>query len=477
MQDSRFSATKYYLFKKHWATTRKVISFLAVILLALAGTRFLSMVPGITPPALNAFFILVLAGGLWITEAIPPFAVSLLIIGFCIYFLDNRSPTSVSADWEEYVNTWSSPVIWIFMGGFFLATGAQLTGFDRKFSQFVLTRFGSAPYSILLGSMLSTAVLSMFMSNTATTAMMLTLVMPLIRQLEKDEPLRKAMLIGIAAAGTMGGMGTIIGTPPNAIAVGIIQNHGLDFGFVDWMLIGAPMALLLTVGTWYLIRIKYKTRIEKLDVQAMVKEPADTEEAGNAAAQHTFVNRVVVVGTFCVTIGLWLSSAFHGLPVAVVAFIPIVVFTVSGVVRPDDVKTLPWDTLILVAGGLTLGTAIQNTGLAELLVNKLPLHFNLFVILLIMGYATSLGSNVMSNTAAASIIIPIGVALMPTAVVTIALGIALSASTALFLPISTPPNAIAFSTGYIKQADFRYLGIIIGGIVPFFIQLVLILSL
>ncbi|MEM6841989.1 MAG: DASS family sodium-coupled anion symporter [Bacteroidota bacterium] len=465
MADSRFAALRFL--QKKWPLIQKVSFFLAVILVALFLTQVLRS-DEMSTPAVNALFLLLLAAGLWISEAIPPFAVSILVIGYSMYFLDSIDLSVVSKDWERYVSTWSSPIIWILIGGFFLAIGAQVTAFDRKFSRFVLHYFGNRPYNILLGCMLVTGILSMFMSNTATTAMMVAILTPIIQQIDRRDPLAKAVFLGVAGAATVGGMGTVIGSPPNAIALGIIQNQGLSFGFSQWMLVGVPVAIVSILVIWVVLKNYHKTQYDHLELQIGAAAPTISQRT-----QYRY--RVIVVVTFTLTIGLWLTSTLHSIPVAVVSFLPIVSFTVTGVVRAEDLRLLPWDTLILVAGGLTLGMVISDTGLANHIVSGIPIFEDVVVMLLIMGWLTTFLSNIMSNTAAASILIPVGSSFLPEHSLSISLVIGLSASTALFLPISTPPNAIAFSTGYLKQSDFRLLGLLMGLGGPVLISLIVML--
>ncbi len=466
MADSRFYAIRLFIRKK-WPLGYNLTLFLAVIALAWL-LSYLAKGEGIADQTANALFLLVLAAGLWISEAIPPFAVSILVIGFAIYFLDDSHWSVISDDWEKYLGTWSSPVIWILLGGFFLAMGAQITQFDKKFSRLILTKFGTTPNRLLLGCMLTTGLLSMFMSNTATTSMMIAIVIPIIKKLDQDDPFLKSMLLGVAIAATIGGMGTVIGSPPNAIALGIIQNAGVEFDFFSWMMFGMPLALFLIFLSWlFLIRF-YKTEIKSLTLN-------QEDEAGPYPNRNTFRNRLLVVITFIVTIGLWITSSWHNIPVAVVSFIPVLTLTVGGVVYGEDMRLLPWDTLILVAGGLTLGLVITDSNLDQYLVTKIPVFHNVVVLAAVLGFLTSLLSNIMSNTAAASILIPLGASLLPDYVLEISLVIGLSASTAMFLPISTPPNAIAFSYGYLRQADFRPIGITQALIGPAIILLAVIL--
>ena len=468
MADSRFYALRLFIRKK-WPLGYNLTLFLGAFALAW-GISYLGKADGLPDPTVNALFLLVLAAGLWISEAIPPFAVSILVIGFSIYFLDDGQWFIISEDWEKYLGTWSSPIIWILLGGFFLAIGAQITQFDKKFSKLILSKFGSTPNRLLLGCMITTGVLSMFMSNTATTSMMIAIIIPIIRQMKPGDPFVKAMFLGVATAATLGGMGTVIGSPPNAIAIGIIQNAGHNLDFFSWMLIGAPLAIVLIVISWALLIRLFKTSMPNLSVE-------ENDEPGNYPNRNTFGNRMLVVITFIVTISLWITSSLHDIPIAVISFIPIFSFTVGGIIYGEDLKLLPWDTLILVAGGLTLGMVINDSGLDDYLIQKIPVFSNPYSMLIVLALLTTSLSNIMSNTAAASILIPLGVSLLPDQALSVGLILGLSASTALFLPISTPPNAIAFSYGYLKQSDFRIMGIIMGILGPAVIMLVVYLTL
>ncbi len=465
--DSR-AASYRYMKKMKWPVTRNLTTLVLIILGAAGFVEFFAP-EELALSARHALFILIVAAALWISESIPPFAVSFLIIGLAVFFLESPAPLDITDDWEKYVNTWSSPVIWILLGGFILAIGAQITKFDRKFSGVVIQRFGNKPYNLLLGIMLTTGVLSMFISNTATTAMMLTIIMPFAKQYGKKEPIVKAMLLGVAAAATLGGIGTVIGSSPNAIALGILQSYGYEFSFVDWMIPGIPTAIVLILLSWFVLKSIFKTELTELNL-VFEDEPTPRE----LADRNTKENRIIVVLTFLITIGLWMTSTIHMIPVAVVSLIPIVIFTAVGIIQAEEIKLIPWDTLILVAGGLTLGIAINDSGLAAYMVELIPAFENPLLVILLLAFITSLASNVMSNTAAASILIPFSAIIVPPEyilLVVVVLGFA--ASTALLLPISTPPNALVFSTNYLKQSDFRKLGMIITVISPFFIVLVL----
>lgn len=452
LDDSRLNA-RQYIKRVRWPFTKNLTMLLLISVLSFVFVYY-TLPVDIDPSIRHAMYILIVAALLWITEAIPPFAVSFLIIGLCVFFLESAQPLDITGNWEKYVNTWSSPVIWILLGGFMLAIGAQITQFDKKFSHFVIRYFGNEPYRLILGIMLTTGILSMFISNTATTAMMLTIIAPFARRYGKEEPVVKAMMLGIATAATLGGMGTVIGTSPNAIALGILQSAGYEFTFVDWMIRGVPLALGLILGSWFILKLVFRTELRYLDISA-----DDVDLSSDFPDRSTTENRIIVVLTFIITIGLWMTSSIHHLPVAVVSLIPIVVFTASGIIRSQEIRLIPWDTLILVAGGLTLGIAITDSGLATYLIGLIPSFGHTLILIVFMGFVTSIISNIMSNTAAASILIPFGALLVPPEFTfLIVLTLALASSTALFLPISTPPNALVFSSGYVTQKDFRIMG-------------------
>ena len=157
-----------------------------------------------------------------------------MIFGFLVFALGGYyseiDPANSAKYIQKYVQTWSNSVIWLMLGGFVMAEAMQKVGLDRTLFKFTISKFGSKPRVVLLGIMLVTAVFSMIMSNTATTAMMIAAVIPFINTLDAKAPFAKALLIGIPAAASLGGMGTIIGSPPNAIAVEAMNNHGVEFG-------------------------------------------------------------------------------------------------------------------------------------------------------------------------------------------------------------------------------------------------------
>lgn len=433
---------------------RKVIMFLGVIGISYLVTYLI----GGNDYTFNEFYTLwlcLMAMGLWLTEAVPAFAVGLFIIGFQVLTLANQRINPDPIDALLFTNTLANPVIWLLLGGFFLAGGLRKTGLDQNLLLLTLKYFGPSPKKLLFGVMLTTMTMSMLMSNTAATAMMLAMVMPFLKSLQPDSKFRISFVLGVPAAATLGGMGTLIGSPPNAIAAGVLEKAGKAINFTEWLYLGLIPAVLLTLAVWYFFTKRYPSEIDSV-------YSAPMQAANTSKKPLPFMVWVVRI-TMLVTILGWLTASIHKVPVHIIAILPVVIFPLTGVIAAEDFNALSWDTLILVAGGLSLGTSMIDSGLADRLLSYLTLNnVPLFVLALIFGYVAMFFSNIMSNTATAAILIPLAVQLMPEHMLILATSIALCSSCALLLPVSTPPNAIAFSTGFLKQKDFRGSGLLIG---------------
>ncbi len=319
------------------------------------------------------------------------------------------------------------------------------------------------PGRILLAVMLTCAIASMFISNTSTTALMIGAVMPFAGRAGPGEPFTKALLVAIPFSATVGGMGTIIGSAPNAIAVGIAADAGNEINFVEWMMIGVPIALTLVLVGWRLLLWLYPPGMTRF-------EPAfDVAELPELPGRRA---RWLVAGITGATVGLWLTTPLHGIHVAAISLIPIVGLTMTQVLGAAQVRSLPWDTLMLVAGGLSLGAAVVDTGLADRLAAGLSALSGLdptVLVFAVMALLTVALSNFMSNTATVSLILPVAVALLPDRQLDMCLILGLSASCALLLPVSTPPNAVAFATGRITTGDLRPVGLLAGLLGPLLI--------
>lgn len=443
--DSRRAAWHLYRTLKHgwiWATS----SFIGNVLLAVVATllfRTLEYGENVN----YVFFLTVLCVGLWVTEAIPPFAVGIFVIaGLLLGFGTDFILPEYTVPTTQYLGTWTSSVIWLLLGGFFLAEGMSMVGLDKELFRFTLKRFGTDPEKLLLGLMLTTAVASMMMSNTATTAMMISSLLPLVRALGKKDTFTRALMVAIPAAATLGGMGTIIGSTPNAIAVGALNERGYDITFLDWMAFGVPIALLTTWLFWKFVVHRWNIKGARLPDSALEIEKTEANPA----------ERRAVLFTLILTVSLWLTEPLHGIPLAATSAIPIVLLTLFQVIKAEDVRRLPWDTLMLVAGGLALGIAMVDVGLTEIIMSEIrSLNMGNIALALVFGFLSVLISNIMSNTAAAAILVPLGLALPGMWGFIVPLIVVISCSSALMLPVSTPSNAVAYATGLVEQQDFR----------------------
>lgn len=403
--------------------------------------------------------IFILAALLWVTEALPLFATALLVIALEIILLANPGSwsglgfeTGASPDYREFLAPLSDPIIILFLGGFLMAQAAIKEGVDKTLASLVLRFFGQRPLQVMIGLMLITAFFSMWMSNTATTAMMITLVVPMLAQIPPGDKLRKVLVLSVPFAANIGGMGTPISSPPNAVAVGVLLKEGYTITFLEWMLIAVPLMLILLVVVGLLLWVLFRPTNQGLQF-----EPNGQPLGGRG---------LFVIGVMVITIALWLTDQIHGLPTAVVALVPTVAFTATGLLGRRDFNSLEWHILILIGGGIALGYGMQRTGLDEILVQGVPLEGTSAVAALVV--VTLLFSTFMSNTAAANLLLPVGVSFATAASMNadpsayqLAISIALVASTAMALPVSTPPNAIAYAHNEFQTRDM----VVAGGLV------------
>jgi sodium-dependent dicarboxylate transporter 2/3/5 len=364
-------------------------------------------------------------------------------------------------NFRELMAAFADPIIMLFLGGFVLAITASKVGLDVVLARVLLKPFGTNPKWVLLGFLTLISVMSMFMSNTATAAMMLAFLAPVLRTLPVDGGGRVSLAMAIPIAANVGGLGTPIGTPPNAIAIGQLAAMDINIGFAAWMVRFVPVVIIMILFAWWLLQFLFPFKAK--DVKIVI----------NPDEHHEMDWKFwVVTITFIVTILLWMTGELTHLNSNVVALIPFAVFALTGVFTRDDFSKIDWHVLWMVAGGFAIGTALNKTGLAAALVESIPFgSWSVIAVLVISGLLGWLLSNFISHSSAANLLIPI-LAVVGTAmseqlgafggVTTLLVCVAASTSFAMLLPISTPPNAIACSTGLIKTNDMAKVGLIIG---------------
>jgi sodium-dependent dicarboxylate transporter 2/3/5 len=283
--------------------------------------------------------------------------------------------------------------------------------------------------------------------------------------MDPGDPFRKAIILGIPFASNIGGIGTPIGTPPNAIAMGILAQMGMKMSFIEWMARGIPVVIVLLILAWLVLCRMFPPRIRQIAIQF--------DDQGAMGRKPKFI--LVMFG---VVVLLWLTSRWHGVPSAIVSLIPVVVFFGLRLLRDDDLQDLGWGILFIVGGGMSLGIAMRESGLTEWIVALLPFEsMGTLVILLVFAVVAAGLTSFISNSATANLLLPIAVgvtALEPTAA---ALVVAIAASAAMILPVSTPPNAIAYGSGLVKVRDMALAGGVITAIsIPVIALLVLLFS-
>ncbi len=462
--------------------------------IVLALTIFLWVVPtsffgieGLTPVMQRTIAIFVFTALMWIIEVIPTWTTSVVSMVIMLLTISNKGlgfmiyeGAGTMVDYKSIMAAFADPVIMLFLGGFVLAIAASKVGLDVILAKALLKPFGKNPKMVLLGFLFIIGIFSMFMSNTATAAMFLTFLAPVLATLPKDEKGKVGLALAIPIAANLGGMGTPIGTPPNAIALGALQNAGINVTFMDWMVKMVPYVVIMLLLAWVLLLFMFPFKTKAIELKI---------EGTSTASKR---DKIIVSITFALTIILWMGEAIFGISSNIVALIPFAVFTATGVFSKDDLKEIDWSVLWMVAGGFALGTALNKTGLAAALINAVPFaSWNIIVVMIAGGIICWILSNFISNSAAANLIVPIlavvGTALLddPTAsegfiaiggIKTLLVGVAMCASLAMTLPISTPPNALAHSTGIINTKQMAIVGLIMGvvGIVLAYLMLVFI---
>lgn len=428
-------------------------------------------IDGLTVVQQRVIAIFVMAVMLWLTEAIPSWGTSVTIIFVLLFCVSDSSFKFLQGNGGEYgqlldsvgiMACFADPTIILFLGGFILAIAATKSGLDVWMAKTMIKPFGTKSENVLLGFMLITGIFSMFISNTATAAMMLTFLTPVFKALPANGKGRIALTMSIPIGANLGGMGTPIGTPPNAFAYKVLNDpNGLnmDISFGQWMLVMAPMVIILLIISWFVLChfFPFKQKTIHLEIEGDM---------------HRNWRTVVVGVTFAVTILLWIFGKQLGINANTTAMLPIAVFAFTGVITAKDLQEIDWGVIWMVAGGFALGLAMNGTGLAETAIKAIPFgEWSPIVILLIAGLVCYALSNFISNTATAALLIPILSVVCAGmgdkldiigGTSTVLIGIAVAASCAMTLPISTPPNAIAFSTGLIQQKDMAKTGLVIG---------------
>jgi solute carrier family 13 (sodium-dependent dicarboxylate transporter), member 2/3/5 len=416
------------------------------------------------PAAWNVAAVGILMAIWWVTEAIPIPATALLpIVLFPVMDVG-----SIASATQPFAN----PLIYLFMGGFIIALAMERTNLHKRIALNIVMLVGTKPKSIIIGFMISAGFLSMWVSNTATAMMMLPIALSIIALVESTEDMEAAdlqtnfaivMLLGLAYSCNIGGIATLIGTPPNALMAGyMLETYGVDIGFGQWMMVGLPLVVVsLPLVYVMLTRFVFPIKLKIIPGgHGLIKE--QLEKSGRMSRPEKMVAIV-----FIMTATLWITRPLlepyipnisdTGIAIfgAVLMFLlPVNFRKMRFVLAWEDAKQLPWEVLILFGGGLSLAAAITSTGLAEWIGQSLqvldfmPIILLVMLSLLVIIFLTEITSNTATAAAFLPILASVAIA-MGYDPLLLAIPAAIGASCAFMLPVATPPNAIVYGSGLV----------------------------
>lgn len=429
-------------------TWKRLFGLLLTALIAVLLYQ-LPVMTSMTIPQKITAIIFIVAAILWIFEIIPLYVTSFVILVLEVLWL---MPKIEGAKATTFLSPFFSTTILLFLGGFVLAKGLEAYKIDELVAEKILENTGGKPGITLFAFLAVSAFLSMWMSNTAVTALMLAVTLPVVRKLT-DKNYAKALLIAIAFGSNIGGMGTPIGTPPNAIALDYIKKAGSNVNFAKWVFFAFPYVVILTVLAWLVLYFLFPHKVDKVEMHV----------SPDASKRNDPRVKVIIIVSI-ITALLWLTESIHKIDAAYVALVPVLIYFSFGILKREDFNNLSWDVLILMGGGLSLGEAFKASGLGTYIVNSLGIsNLSFAAQLALLAGVTALITNFMSNTSTAALIIPLamGLNLDPVHQAILVIAIGLSASASMLLPISTPPNAIVYSSGELKVVDMFKAGLVI----------------
>lgn len=474
--DDGATPTWWGLAPKHWALAAGLAVFLVLLALPPPG--------GMTTEAWRVVAVAGLMSVWWVFEVIPIYATALVpLAAFPLLGVLPAAPTAAA---------YAHPTVFLFLGGFLLAAAMQKWELHRRIALYAIRLTGTSPKRVLLGFMVGTAVMSMFVSNTATALMVYPIALAVAVHVGGDEDgagIRTALMLGVAYAATVGGIGTLIGTPPNAILAGqsaILHPELPEISFARWMLIGVPFALVFLPIVWgWLVFLHARGRAAHADTESPVEQ--EIRSLGRPSRGEWGVFTI-----FCLAVLGWIFRAnldlgfvvvpgwadavgrgafAHDATVAMVA--ALLLFLVPTRLRKPEflldwetAVRIPWGVLILFGGGFALATGFDATGLAVWLGDRmgglggLPLPLLIVTIALVASFASEL----ISNTALAAILIPVMSALASAIDVhpyLLMIPATIGASAAFMMPVGTPPNAIVFGSGHLRVGQMVRAGVVL----------------
>ncbi|UCD44795.1 MAG: DASS family sodium-coupled anion symporter [Candidatus Bathyarchaeota archaeon] len=408
----------------------------------------------------KALIVLILAAGLWTTEAIPLVATSLAVpLLQTLLEIQELKPA---------LSPFFDPVVMLLLGGFLLAIAVEKHDLDEYFANQIISRVGTNARLVVLVFMLTTVFLSMWISNTAATALMLTMALRFTDRI-RDElgNFAKIMVLSIAYSATVGGLATLVGTTTCAMAAGFLRDLiGHEITFLGWMYYGLPITLIMTTVIWLVLFYVFPTDVKRIPEFELERDTLELRQRGTLMV---FVLAIVMwlTGKLPEPLAIALGWTGHGMSSSLVAGIIAVLLLVSGLIRERDIANANWNTLLLIGAGMSLGSVMEVSGLmvriSEGLLSLTGRSSALVTITIVTFFGLGI-SIIASNTASAGIFLPIAIGLGGTTSVSpvvLAIVVGISTSLDFMLPVGTPPNAIAYSTGRVSMGDMMKAGVLL----------------
>lgn len=390
---------------------------------------------------------------LWLFELTPPFVPTLLLWVLIPLVL---SPIDAKYSFANTLKWAADPVLALFFGGFVLGVATERHDLGRRLALWAFKQADGSFSLLLLLIILLTAFMSMWISNIAAAALMFACMRPLLAHMNTDAVARRTLLIGVALGANLGGMATPVGTGPNAIAIASVAGKH-QVTFIEWMTFALPLTLGMLVLGFVILRWR-AGKIDESWTSLAARTQADLGGTNSIDGLHNRRNGFLAV--LAATAIMWLSEPFHGIPAAVVALAATAFIFLFGLLKKEDLSKIDWSTLLLIAGGITLGRMFEASGIIAAAASGIPFDtFHPTLTLLVICLASAVLSALMSNTATAVLLIPLATMLVPHS--STAILVAISASFGMPFVISTPPNAMAYGEGGLRTSDLLVPGLII----------------
>jgi len=412
----------------------------------------------------------------WITEAVSISVTALIPLALF--------PLLGIGDIKSVASNYANPIVYLFFGGFVIALALEKVQLHKRIALTILKITGTKANGIVLGFMIATALMSMWISNTASTVVMLPIAVSVIQLLiddadgftKNDKNFALSIMLGIAFSANIGGMATLIGTPPNSVMLGILNDEGIDIGFFQWMKMGVPFAIvLLTVAYLCITRVFFPNRLGVIGGSGNIIQ-SELSKLGRMSKSE-----YVVLGIFLCTAVAWmLRSYLDGIlpnikltdtTISVIAALAMFVIPIhlkkgEFPLQWKDTSKLPWGILILFGGGLALASGLKDSGFIDMIgvYISAQTHWSIWVVIAVLIFIMLFMTELMSNVALVTVLIPLVIAIaigMNAPILEMVVPVTLAASCAFMLPMATPPNAIVFASGHVKVHEMARIGVVL----------------